>query len=242
MEYLEFDKIFKDECLKNNLHDIKNIDKFYKYMKLLLEWNEKINLTAIKDEKEFIIKHFIDSLMINNLVKDEKRIIDVGTGAGFPGIPLKLFNEEQNVTLIDSVNKKVNVLNDVIQNLELKNIEAIHIRAEDLAQNKNYRENFDVSISRAVANMSTLVEYLIPFVKVGGYIICMKGPNYSEELDASKKAIEILGGKIEKVLQFNINKELERNVVIINKVKNTPNKYPRGQGKPLKLPLNEENI
>lgn len=238
MEYLEFEKIFKEECLKNNIQEFNNVDKFYKYMKLLLEWNEKINLTAIKDEKEFIIKHFVDSLMVNYLVKGKKRIIDVGTGAGFPGIPLKLFNEEQNVTLIDSVNKKVNVLNNIIEELNLKNVEAIHTRAEDLAQNKVYRENFDIAVSRAVANMTTLVEYLIPFVKVGGYIICMKGPNFEEELNESKNAIKILGGELEKVECFNINGQLERNVIIIKKIKNTPNKYPRGQGKPLKMPIN----
>jgi 16S rRNA (guanine527-N7)-methyltransferase len=237
MEYIEFEKIFKEECEKNNIFNVINIDLFFKYMNLLLDWNEKINLTAITDEKEFIVKHFIDSLIINSYIKESKRIIDVGTGAGFPGIPLKLFNVKQNFTLIDSVNKKVNVLNDIITKLELKDIEALHTRAEDLAKNKNYRECFDVAVSRAVSNMTTLVEYLIPFVKVGGIIICMKGPNYEEELENSKKAISILGGKIEKIDKYFINGEIERNIIIIKKVKSTSPKYPRGQGKPLKEPI-----
>ena len=206
-------------------------------MKFLLDWNEKINLTAIKEENEFIVKHFVDSLIINNLVKDKDKIIDVGTGAGFPGIPLKLFNVEQKITLIDSVGKKIKVLNDVIEKLDLKYIEAIHIRAEDLARDNKYRECFDVAVSRAVANMSTLVEYLIPFVKVGGLIICMKGPKIDEELESSRSAINLLGGRVDYIENFNISGEFERNVIVIKKVKNTPNKYPRGQGKALKEPL-----
>jgi 16S rRNA (guanine527-N7)-methyltransferase len=237
MEYLEFEQIFKEECEKNNIYPIVNVEKFYKYMKLLLEWNEKINLTAIKDEKEFIVKHFIDSLAINDIVKNADKIIDIGTGAGFPGIPLKLFNDKQKFTLIDSVNKKINVLNNIIEELNLKDIEAIHIRAEDLAKNKKYREQFDIAVSRAVANMTTLVEYLVPFVKVGGSIICMKGPNFEEELENSRNAINILGGKVEAIKTFNIDGNLERNVIIIKKVRKTLDKYPRGQGKPLKEPL-----
>lgn len=236
MEYLEFKTIFEDECKKNNIES-KNIEQFYEYMKLLLSWNEKINVTAIKDEKEFIVKHFVDSLSISEFVGDNKRIIDVGTGGGFPGIPLKLFCDNLNVTLVDSVNKKITVLNDIINNMKLENIEALHSRAEDLARNKEYREKFDIATSRAVSNMSTLVEYLIPFVKVNGYIICMKGPDYEEELNLSKKAIEILGGKLEKIEKIIINNEIERNIIIIKKVKNTDNKYPRGQGKPLKEPI-----
>lgn len=235
MEYKEFEKEFLVELDKNNIKNVTNSEKFYKYMKLLLEWNEKINLTAIKDEKEFIIKHFIDSLTINNYIKNSKSLIDVGTGAGFPGIPLKLFNENLSVTLIDSVNKKINVLQDIIEKLELNNIRAIHTRAEDFA--KDNKEKYDIAVSRAVANMSTLVEYLIPFVKLNGIIICMKGPNFEEELNSAKKAITVLGGTIEKVESFYINKELERNVIIIRKIKETPKKYPRGQSKPLKEPI-----
>lgn len=236
MDYLEFEKVFKEECEKNNIKE-ENIEVFYNYMKSLLEWNEKINVTAIKDEKEFIVKHFVDSLTISELVDSNKRIIDIGTGAGFPGIPLKIHDDTLNITLVDSVNKKVTVLNSIIEELKLNNIEAIHTRAEDLANQSDYREGFDYAVSRAVANMTTLVEYLLPFVKVGGKVICMKGPNYNEELEASRKAIEILGGQIESVMQFNISSELERNVVIIKKIKTTPKKYPRGQGKPLRIPI-----
>lgn len=235
MEYNEFKDMFFLELEKNNIDATVNIEYFYKYMKILLEWNKKINLTAIKDEKEFIVKHFIDSLTISKYVNETDKIIDIGTGAGFPGIPLKLFYEELDVTLIDSVNKKINVLKDIIKKLELKKIEAIHSRAEDFA--KNNRESFDIAVSRAVANMSTLVEYLIPFVKLNGIIICMKGPNFEEELNDSKKAIDILGGKIEIVESFYLDEEFERNIVIIRKIKETPKQYPRGNSKPLREPI-----
>ena len=235
MEYKDFEKMFHVELEKNNINENCDAQKFYQYMKLLLDWNEKINLTAIKDEKEFLVKHFVDSLSINKHVEPKMKLIDVGTGAGFPGLPLKLFYEELSVTLIDSVGKKINVLNDIISKLDLKNIEAIHTRAEDFA--KEHREKYDIAVSRAVANMNTLVEYLIPFVKVDGKIICMKGPNFDEELEESRKAINVLGGTIEKVESFFIDEELERNIVIIRKVKETPRQYPRGQAKPLKDPI-----
>lgn len=235
MEYKDFEKMFHEELEKNKIENGANTKKFYEYMKLLLEWNEKINLTAITDEREFIVKHFVDSLTINHYIDKKNKVIDVGTGAGFPGLPLKLFHEELSVTLIDSVGKKINVLNDIIQKLNLKEIEAIHTRAEDFA--KENREKYDVAVSRAVANMSTLVEYLIPFVKVGGIIICMKGPSYDEELENARNAINVLGGTIEKVESFFIDEELERNVIMIRKVKETPKQYPRGQGKPLISPI-----
>lgn len=238
MEYIEFENIFKNECTKNNIKIVdENIKLFYDYMKYLLNWNEKINLTAIKDEKEFIVKHFIDSLTISEIVGDNKRIIDVGTGGGFPGIPLKLLNDSLNISLIDSVNKKIMVLKDIINKMNLENVEALHTRAEDLAQNKDYRECFDVAVSRAVSNMNTLVEYLLPFVKIGGYVICMKGPGYEEELNSSKNAIDILGGSIENIKEIKISDDLIRNIVLIKKVKSTSNKYPRGQGKPLREPI-----
>ena len=235
MEYQEFEKMFLMELQKNNLKEINNVVLFYQYMKLLLEWNHKINLTSITDEKEFIQKHFIDSLTIQHCIKEKGKVIDVGTGAGFPGIPLKLIYPELEMTLIDSIGKKVSVLKDVIQKLDLQKIEAIHTRAEDYA--KANREKYDIAVSRAVANMNTLVEYLIPFVKVGGRILCMKGPNCEEELESAKKAIDILGGKIETIENFFIDEELERNIVVIKKIKETPIQYPRGQGKPLKEPI-----
>ncbi len=236
MDYNEFEIKFIEKCRDNKI-EVRNVKKFYDYMKIILNWNEKINLTAIKNEEEFLVKHFIDSLAISEFVESDSKIIDVGTGAGFPGIPLKLFHEKQFVTLLDSVNKKVNVLNDVINKLKLEKIEAIHGRAEELGQNEKYREKYDVAVSRAVSNMSTLVEYLIPFVKIGGIIICMKGPNVDEELQSSLKAINVLGGTIEKVETIFIDGEHERNIVIIKKINNTPKKYPRGQGKPLKEPI-----
>ena len=237
MDFVEFEKIFKNELKNNNINDNIDIKNFYEYMNLILDWNKNINLTAIVDPKEFLVKHFVDSLTILEFVDSKSKIIDVGTGAGFPGIPLKLYDDSLSLTLIDSVNKKINVLNDVIDKLKLKNIKAIHTRAEDFANDIENREKFDYAVSRAVSNMSTLVEYLLPFVKIGGKVICMKGPNYSEELQDAKKAIDVLGGKIEFIKNININKDLERNIIIINKIKNTPKKYPRGQGKPLKEPI-----
>ncbi len=237
MEFIEFEKIFKEELKNNNINENINYKKFYDYMNLIIEWNEKINLTAIKDEKEFLVKHFVDSLTITEFVDSNSKVIDVGTGAGFPGVPLKLFYENIDITLIDSVNKKINVLKDVIEKLNLKNIQAIHTRAEDLARNKENREKFDYAVSRAVSNMSTLVEYLLPFVKVGGKVICMKGPNFEDELKEAKSAINTLGGELEEIKKVNIDNQIERNIIIIKKIKNTPNKYPRGQGKPLKEPI-----
>ena len=239
MNLNEFNQLFKQECEKNNI-EIKEdkIEKFYYYMKLILEWNEKVNLTAIKEEKEFIVKHFIDSLTIDYLVKDSKRMLDIGTGAGFPGIPLKLNNDNMNVALVDSVNKKVIVLNDVIEKLKLEKIEALHIRAEELAKSIDYRERFDVVTTRAVSSLYTIAEYMLPFVKIDGKAICMKGPNIEEELQTSKKAIKLLGGEIETINKLIINGELERNIIVIKKIKNTNKKYPRGQGKPVKEPIN----
>lgn len=238
MNLEEFQEIFNEECSKNNLEfDKQNGEALYKYMNLILEWNEKINVTAIKDEKEFIIKHFIDSLTINQLIQGGERVLDIGTGAGFPGIPLKIYNPEKRFTLIDSVNKKITVLNDVIDKLKLENIEALHIRAEDLAKNAKYREQFDVVTTRAVSSLATIAEYMLPFVKIGGKAVCMKGPNLEQELEESKKAIKLIGGEIEEVKGLNINGDFERNIVIISKIKNTDKKYPRGQGKPLKEPI-----
>ena len=237
MNLKEFNQIFEKECKKNNIKILeeKN-EQFFQYMNLILEWNEKVNLTAIKDEKEFIVKHFIDSLTIDSLITDSKKLLDIGTGAGFPGIPLKINNPDINVTLIDSVNKKIMVLNDVIEKLGLEKTEALHVRAEELARENDYREKFDIVTTRAVSNLSTISEYMLPFVKIGGETICMKGPNIEQELKEAKNAIQLLGGQIEKIEKFNID-DFERNIIIIKKVKNTNKKYPRGQGKPAKEPI-----
>ena len=229
---LEFDK-YKDIQLSVEQHE-----KFHKYMNLLIEWNEKINLTAIVEPKEVILKHFVDSLTISKFLKDGDKVIDVGTGAGFPGIPNKIYNEKINVTLLDSLKKRTIFLDDVINNLQLKNIKSVHGRVEEIAQNKEYREKYDVVTSRAVAQLNILLEYMLPLVKVGGICICMKGSEIEEELNNAKNAAKILGGEIEKVENFELaDSEMKRNLVIVRKEKNTPNKYPRKAGTPSKEPL-----
>ncbi len=235
----EFEKIFMEEAQKINIELDKNqIEKFYKYMELLIEWNEKINLTAITNRKDILVKHFIDSLTIQRYLGNAVNIIDVGTGAGFPGIPIKIINPNLKVVLVDSLNKRINFLQEVIKKLNLDNIEVIHARAEDLGQNKKYRETFDIVTSRAVANMSVLSEYLLPLAKVSGKCICMKGSDVEEELENSKYAINLLGGKIEKVDKFELsNERIGRNIIIVKKLKNTPNSYPRKAGTPAKKPL-----
>lgn len=238
MDLQEFQSVFSQECQKNNIeYDEGKGEKLYQYMNLILEWNEKINVTAIKDEKEFIVKHFIDSLTVSGIIKGSERLLDIGTGGGFPGIPLKIYQPDMEVSLVDSVNKKIIVLKDVIEKLNLERIEALHVRAEDLAKDLKYRESFDVVTTRAVSGLATIAEYMLPFVKIEGKAICMKGPNVEEELKEAKKAVKVLGGEIEKIEKFKINEELERNVIVINKVKETDQKYPRGQGKPVKEPI-----
>lgn len=240
MEIEEFSKLISSYGKEISI-EFSNIqiERFYKYMNLLIEWNEKINLTAITEPKEIIIKHFIDSLTVLKDIKGKNTLVDVGTGAGFPGIPLKIMNEEIKITLLDSLNKRINFLNEVIKQLDLKNIETIHSRVEEAGKNKKYRERFDIATARAVANLATLSEYMLPLVKVGGKSICMKGSEVSEELQNSKKAISILGGEIENIDNFQLPKsDMMRNIVIIKKVKNTPNKYPRKPGTPSKEPIN----
>lgn len=214
------------------------IEKLYKFMNLLLEWNEKINLTAITEPEDIILKHFVDSITIKKYIKNENKVLDIGTGAGFPGIPLKIISSDTNFTLVDSLNKRIIFLNEVCDKLKLDKIENIHSRAEELAKNKKYREQYDIVTSRAVARLASLVEYMLPFVKVGGRCICMKGSNVDEELIEAKKAINVLGGKIEKVDKFLLpNSDIERNIVIIKKIKNTSSKYPRKPGTATKQPI-----
>ena len=216
----------------------KQENQFEKYLRLLVEWNEKVTLTAITEHDDIILKHFVDSLTIEKYINNGASVIDVGTGAGFPGIPLKIYNESLDVTLLDSLNKRINFLNEVIKELDLEKIKTIHLRAEDGGKDKMLREKFDVATSRAVANLSTLSEYLLPFVKVGGEAICMKGPNVEDELKDAKKAIKILGGEVEKNEKIVLpNSDIERNIIIIKKVKPTPKSFPRKAGTPSKAPI-----
>ena len=234
---------FKDELIIQAkkidvILDEEQIQKFYKYMELLLEWNEKINLTAIVEPRDVILKHFVDSLTICKELQKNKTLADIGTGAGFPGIPVKILRPDLDITLIDSLNKRVNFLTMVIEALKLEKIVALHGRIEDFGKNKEYREKFDYVTSRAVANLSTLSEYMIPLIKIGGKCICMKGSNIDEELKNAEKAVKTLGGKIEKVDTFLLpDTDMGRNIILIKKEKATPNKYPRKAGTPTKDPI-----
>ena len=239
MEFNDFKEkmIINVDKLGITLSEIQ-LKQFYKYMNLLIEWNKKINLTAIIEPDEIILKHFVDSLTISKYISDGTKVVDVGTGAGFPGIPLKIYRKDLEITLLDSLQKRINFLNEVIKELELEKIITVHSRVEDFGKDKNYREKFDIATSRAVANLAALSEYLLPLVKVEGKVISMKGSLIEEELENSKNAIKILGGKIEKVDEFDLpNSDIGRNIVLISKVKETPNKYPRKAGEPSKKPL-----
>lgn len=220
--------------------DRKMIDQFNQFYDLIVEWNKVMNLTAITDYKDVVEKHFLDSLSIERILKldDIKAVMDVGTGAGFPGMPLKIIYPELKITLLDSLNKRVKFLNEVIRQLELKNIDAIHGRAEDIGKNENYREKYDLCVSRAVANLATLSEYCMPFVKVGGVFVSYKSGDIDEEVLKSKKAISLFGGKIDEVVKFQLpGTDINRAFVKIKKIKGTPKKYPRKSGIPSKEPL-----
>ena len=215
-------------------------NKFIKYMRLVQEWNEKVNLTAILEDEEFVTKHFIDCIKIfkSEEIKNAKTIIDVGTGAGFPGLPIAIMDENIEITLLDSLNKRINFLNTVVKELGLKNVTTIHSRAEDGGKDKKLREKFDIATSRAVANMTVLSEFCLPFVKVGGHFVALKGPLVDEELSQSKNAIGTLGGKLQNVIEVDIEQtELKHNIVIVNKIKECPMSFPRKAGMVTKRPL-----
>ena len=217
---------------------VEQMDKFYKYMNLLIEWNEKINLTAIIEPNEIILKHFIDSITILKDIKDGSIVVDVGTGAGFPGIPLSIMNPTLKITLVDSLNKRLIFLQEVINELDLKNVELVHARAEEFGRNKKYREKFDVATSRAVANLATLSEYLLPLIKINGKAISMKAGNASQEIEDAKKAIKTLGGNINNIEEFKLpQSDISRTIIIIDKISGTPGKYPRKPGTPAKEPI-----
>lgn len=215
-------------------------DQFITYMRLLQEWNEKINLTAILEDEEIIKKHFIDSIKAfkRDEFKKNVNMIDVGTGAGFPGIPITIMNPNINVTLLDSLNKRIKFLDIVISKLGLKNIKTIHSRAEDGARNKKLREKFDIATSRAVANMSVLSEYCLPYVKVGGKFIALKGPAVDQEIEESDVAIKTLGGELEQICEVKIeDTDLRHNLVVVKKIKECAKTYPRKAGTISKNPI-----
>lgn len=216
------------------------LEQFYVYYEMLIEWNKEVNLTAIVEMEDVILKHFIDSLSIVNtkLEWNGKSMIDVGTGAGFPGIPLKIVFPELNVVLLDSLNKRIKFLDAAIETLALKNITALHGRAEDYGRDKAYREKFDYCVSRAVAGLSSLSEYCLPFVKSGGYFVSYKSGNCEEEVLGAKNAVFRLAGKIQESITFKLpESDMERCLIMIKKVSPTSSKYPRKAGLPTKEPL-----
>lgn len=216
------------------------INQFIRYYSILVEWNSFMNLTGIIEYEEVMKKHFIDSLSLVKIFDTSSscNVIDVGTGAGFPGLALKIAFPQMQITLLDSLNKRIQFLNAVIDDLELQGVTALHGRAEDYAKQAQFREQFDLCVSRAVANLSSLTEYCLPFVKTGGCFIAYKSEKVSEELTASENAVSILGGKIEKIEEFTLPySDIFRSLLCIRKVRNTSKKYPRKAGTPTKEPL-----
>lgn len=215
-------------------------EQFNKFYDILIDWNKVMNLTAITEYEEVLKKHFLDSLSITKVINLEEiqSVIDVGTGAGFPGIPLKITFPHLKVTLLDSLNKRIRFLDEVICELGLKNVDTIHGRAEDIGRMEKYREQYDLCVSRAVANLATLSEYCLPYIKVGGIFVSYKSGNIEEEIKNSRKAVDLLGGVIKETVKFELpGTDIRRSFVIIEKQKNTPKKYPRKAGLPSKEPL-----
>lgn len=232
--------------LELSKHNFELTDKqkqqFKLYFKMLIEVNEHVNLTRITEEDEVYLKHFYDSITplftFSAVFKDGATLCDVGAGAGFPSIPLKILKPGLKVTIVDSLQKRLNFLKDLISELGLTDVELVHGRAEDVGQNKLYRERFDIVTARAVARMSVLSEYCLPLVKKGGYFVALKGPKAEDELDDGKKALEVLGGKLIKDEELTLPaSEEERTLVLVQKVKSTPKKYPRQAGTPRRKPI-----
>lgn len=236
MNKLLLDKVSE---LSIELND-KQVEQFIKFYELLVEWNKVMNLTGITEYDEVVEKHFVDSLSLVKAIdiNNVESVIDIGTGAGFPGIPLKIAFPHLKITLLDSLNKRIKFLNTVIDELGLEDIKTIHGRAEDFAKQAEYREQYDLCVSRAVANLATLSEYCLPYVNVNGLFVPYKSGDIEEELNNSKKAVQILGGTIEKTIKFELpGTDIGRSFVIIKKVKNTGKKFPRKAGLPSKEPL-----
>jgi len=216
----------------------KQREQLNSYANMLVEWNENVNLTSIIDDEGIAIKHFVDSFTAVPYLKPHTQIIDVGTGAGFPGIPFAIVRPDVHVVLLDSLDKRVKFLQEVLKKLDMKNIHAYHSRAEDFAKQLQWRERFDVSVARAVANLPVLIEYCLPFVKVGGVFIAMKGQDAEKEIQSSQKALQVLGGKVVKEDHFQLpGTDMERTLIIIEKIVKTPKNYPRKSGKPSKDPM-----
>lgn len=238
---MEKDRYLEEACSKIGvILTEKQREQFLRYYEILLEWNQFMNLTAITEYEDVVLKHFVDSLALCRVCdfSKNKTLLDIGTGAGFPGIPLKIVFPEMKIILLDSLNKRVKFLNHVIEELGLSLISAIHGRAEDYARQKEYREQFDFCVSRAVANLATLSEYCIPYVKVGGLFVAYKSGKSEEEVRQSKKAVSVLGGGLKEVREFILpDSDISRSFVIIEKEKPTAKKYPRKAGIPVKEPI-----
>lgn len=216
----------------------KQYNKLFEYSEMLTKWNKMVNLTAILSPEGISEKHFLDSVLPFSLfdIKKGAKLIDVGTGAGFPSCPLKIFRDDIQITLLDSLNKRIKFLEDLSSKLDLK-AECIHGRAEEVAHKKSYRENFDIATARAVASLPMLSEYCLPFVKTGGYFLALKGKNTDEEIFASKNTIKVLGGNIDRIIDYSLPNGDKRVLIVIKKISQTASKYPRNKGQMTKKPL-----
>lgn len=216
------------------------VKQFNQYTKMLLEWNNKMNLTNIVEDKDIIVKHYLDSLAAINTgcIRDGHRVADIGTGAGFPGLPVKIVKKNINMLLVDSLNKRINFLKAVIDTLRLNGVETVHSRAEEVGQDPEYRETFDIVLTRAVAKINVLCEYTLPLLKIGGMFLCFKGPRPKEEIEEAENAVKVLGGKLVEVNNYTLPfSDISHSIVIFEKTKQSPTKYPRKAGKPAKNPL-----